>query len=419
MKISLRLSKFIQFIAFTVAMVLSAQSTAQSIFSNAITGNNPNNQNPYATNQVIVAGITSTGIGRGAGVNSSNSTNTYNASNWSTNATLNTGNNDYFQWTITPGTCKEIDFTSLILFYQRSTSGPQNIALRSSVNNYATNIWTSALGVTTEQNVTISLSAAAFQNINTPITFRIYGWNATNGNGNFSINSFDFQGAVTDGAASQAGVIGGNQTVCNGTSSVLNATGGVGTIQWQSSANNITFANIAGATATTYVTPVLYSSTYYRAVFTNGTCASANSTSLLVSVSPQTLTAVGNSSCIPAALAIGVTQTCPLSGATTNWYASSTGGTSLGTGNTFTTPVINSTTTYYASSNLTAGAALSTANRSATLQRGLVFDAFAPFVLNSVQINTNGAGSITLELRNNLNQAVAGTSPVVYTATGQ
>jgi hypothetical protein len=345
MEMSLRFSKFIQFIAFAVAMMLSVHSTAQSIFSNAITGNNTSNQDPYSTNQVIVAGITSTGIGQGGGLNNSNSTNTYNASSWSTNGTLNTGNNDYFQWTITPATCKEIDFTSLILFYQRTTSGPQNIALRSSVNNYATNIWTSALGVTTEQNATISLSAAAFQNINTPITFRIYGWNAATGNGNFSINSFDFQGAVADAAASQAGVISGNQTVCSGTSSVLNATGGVGTIQWQSSANNVTFASIAGATASTYVTPVLYSSTYYRAVFTNGTCASANSTSLLVSVSPQTLTAVGNSSCTPAALTIGVTQTCPLSTATTNWYAASTGGTSLGTGNTYTTPVINSKTT--------------------------------------------------------------------------
>lgn len=85
MKISLRLSKFIQFIAFTAAMVLSVHSTAQSIFSNAITGNNPSNQDPYATNQVTAAGITSTGIGQGGGLNNSNSTNTYNASSWSTN----------------------------------------------------------------------------------------------------------------------------------------------------------------------------------------------------------------------------------------------------------------------------------------------------------------------------------------------
>jgi hypothetical protein len=46
----------------------------------------------------------------------------------------------------------------------------------------------------------------------------------------------------------------------------------------------------------------------------------------------------------------------------------------------------------------------------------LLFNAVVPFLLNSVQINTNGAGSITLELRNNLNQAVAGAAAVVFNA---
>jgi len=140
----------VQAVLLIVAVFASGLTTAQSIFSNAITGNNPSNQDPYATNQVIVSGITSTGIGQGGGLNNSNSTNTYNASSWSTNGTLNTGNNEYFDWTITPTGCNEIDFASLILFYQRTTSGPQNIALRSSLDNYATNIWTVALTGTTE-----------------------------------------------------------------------------------------------------------------------------------------------------------------------------------------------------------------------------------------------------------------------------
>ncbi len=411
-----RFTSIIQVVALIVAVFASSLSTAQSIFSNAITGNNTGNQNPYATNQVVVAGVTSTGIGRGAGVNNSNSTNTYNASNWSTNGTLNTGNNDYFSWTITPTGCNEVDFTNLILFFQRTTSGPQNIALRSSVDNYTTNIWTSALAVTTEQNATIDLSGIAFQNIVAPITFRLYGWNAATTNGNFSINSFDFQGAVVSSTPSAAGVVTGNTSICAGTSTALNVTGGFGSIQWQSSANNVTFANIAGATAATYNTPVGANDAYYRAVFTNGNCSSANSTSLFVDILGQTFTAVGNSSCTPAALTIGVSPTCPSALSTTNWYAAATGGSSLGTGNTFTTPVLNATTSYYAGATYTTGAALSTGNRSATLQRGLIFDAFAPLFLNSVQINTNGAGSITLELRNNLNQPVAGAAAVVFNA---
>src|ERR1043165_3254356 len=60
--------------------------------------------------------------------------------------------------------------------------------------------------------------------------------------------------------------------------------------------------------------------------------------------------------CTAAPTAIGVSQ-CPgntaslsasgCSTGTLNWYAASTGGSSLGTGTTFTTPVINTTTTYY------------------------------------------------------------------------
>jgi hypothetical protein len=40
---------------------------------------------------------------------------------------------------------------------------------------------------------------------------------------------------------------------------------------------------------------------------------------------------------------------------TMNWYAASSGGTSLFTGNTFNTPVVNSTATYYADATVTSG----------------------------------------------------------------
>ena len=85
-----RFSLIIQAAFIVIAVFAAGFSTAQSIFSNAITGNNTGNQNPYTTSQVVVSGVTSTGIGRGSGVYSSNSTNTYNAFGWSTNGNLNT-----------------------------------------------------------------------------------------------------------------------------------------------------------------------------------------------------------------------------------------------------------------------------------------------------------------------------------------
>jgi gliding motility-associated-like protein len=73
-------------------------------------------------------------------------------------------------------------------------------------------------------------------------------------------------------------------TICTGTTASLSLTGSTGTIQWQSSSNNSTWTNISGATAATYTTPTLTSTTYYRAVVTSGSCASVNSNVVTITI---------------------------------------------------------------------------------------------------------------------------------------
>lgn len=76
-------------------------------------------------------------------------------------------------------------------------------------------------------------------------------------------------------------------TVCTGTNStLLTLTGSTGSIQWQSSPDNATWTNIGGATAATYTATNLTATTYYRAVVTSGVCPAANTTSVVVNVSP-------------------------------------------------------------------------------------------------------------------------------------
>ncbi|MGI4865048.1 MAG: beta strand repeat-containing protein [Janthinobacterium lividum] len=76
-------------------------------------------------------------------------------------------------------------------------------------------------------------------------------------------------------------------TLCAGNSVSLSLTGttvGTGvTFQWQSSATGVagSYTNIAGATGSTYVTPVLGQTTYYRAVVT---CSGQSATSTVVQV---------------------------------------------------------------------------------------------------------------------------------------
>src|SRR5690606_30678270 len=92
---------------------------------------------------------------------------------------------------------------------------------------------------------------------------------------------------LTVNPASVAGTISGGGIVCTGTNNtVLTLNGNTGTIQWQSSSDDVTFNDIAGATATTYTATNLTATTYYRAVVTNGVCASANTASVAINVSP-------------------------------------------------------------------------------------------------------------------------------------
>jgi len=177
---------------FITSVALSIN--AQSIFTNPITGSNPSADNPYTTGQTVNANITVTGIGRGSGISANAGSDRYNANSWNT-ATLD--QNAYFQWTLTPNAGFEIDFVSFVYTGQRSNTGPNSFAFRSSLDGYTANI-----GTPTATGTTINLSASTYQNICGSITFRLYGWGATSSAGTFSVNSFTFNGTVTSNVPS-------------------------------------------------------------------------------------------------------------------------------------------------------------------------------------------------------------------------
>ncbi len=163
----------------------------QSIFTNPISGTNPNTDDPYTTGQITDTNITVSGIGRGAGISGNPGSNRYNASSW------DTGSIDlsaYFEFTITPNSGYEINFSNFVYTSQRSNTSISNFAFRSSVDGY-----TSDIGTPLFNGATIDLSGAAYQNITSAITFRVYAWGAGNVNNTFSINDFTFNGSVLPG----------------------------------------------------------------------------------------------------------------------------------------------------------------------------------------------------------------------------
>ncbi len=112
----------------------------------------------------------------------------------------------YFEVTLSQnieeiGTLKGIDFS-----FQRNFTGPRSFAVRSSIDNFTTNltptsnndmlkIHSNSFFSYKDTNVNIdgshiNLLMPAFHNFPAPITFRIYAWNAEDALGTFSIDNF-------------------------------------------------------------------------------------------------------------------------------------------------------------------------------------------------------------------------------------
>lgn len=165
---------------------------------------------------------------------------------------------------------------------------------------------------------------------------------------------------ITVTPATTAGSVGTAQTICSGSTpagftELTAPTGGTGsyTYQWQSSADNSTFTNIASGTNSTYTSGALTSSTYFRRTVTSGGCV-VSSTSFLITVTPTlTAGAVGAAQTIcsgssPAAF----TQTTATTGGngtnTYQWQSSPNGSTwsniSLATNTTYTSGALTATT---------------------------------------------------------------------------
>jgi len=163
--------------------------------------------------------------GTGAGLPSLNSTvnKAFSLTGWSLGATdgsnLFTNVEDtatkYYEFTLTPNTGRNFNLTAVKFKWQRSGTGPRQVFMRSSIDNYTNNLSASispnnsnlAVVFTNKFQVndaatagqdgcTITLTGPSFTGITVPVKIRIYGINAENVNGTFSIDNVVFNGIV-------------------------------------------------------------------------------------------------------------------------------------------------------------------------------------------------------------------------------
>ncbi len=129
-------------------------------------------------------------------------------------------------------------------------------------------------------------------------------------------------------------------------------TGGNGayTYQWQSSADNINFADLSGATAISYDPPVLSATTYFRRLVVSGLCNTpliSNVTTITIISSPPTPIPVNPTVQICTGNGATLAVSSPQQGLIYNWYDSAAKTNLVFTGTVFLTPALSAGITYY------------------------------------------------------------------------
>jgi hypothetical protein len=200
-----------------------------------------------------------------------------------------------------------------------------------------------------------------------------------------------------------------------------------GSIQYQSSPDNVTFTDVAGATSAAYTTPVLTATTYFRARITcNATVVTSNVATVTVN-NPQ-VTATNS----PVAVCEGSTATLTANaatGTTLRLFEAATGGTALattatGTGISYTTPALTASRQYFVEALVgtteTAGKPTSPGTDGGfnSGNSGLAFTATAAVTIQSVTVfpSSTTAGSMSVELRSGTGTVLATAGPFAVPA---
>ena len=147
------------------------------------------------------ANLTASTISRGAGLTASGNKERFNATQWALESIANAvAGEDYMEFTITPQSGYQFDVSTIYIQFQRSATGPSEIALRSSVDNYASDLDSNFVidDTTATQTKTWTVNQA---NSSDPVTYRFYGYAETvtgsGGIGDGAGNDLVVSGTVT------------------------------------------------------------------------------------------------------------------------------------------------------------------------------------------------------------------------------
>ncbi|MGV3630649.1 MAG: immunoglobulin domain-containing protein, partial [Bacteroidota bacterium] len=161
----------------------------------------------------------------------------------------------------------------------------------------------------------------------------------------------------------------------------LSAAASSGTIKWYTAASGGTPV----ASGTSFTTPGISATTKYYIEIEDGLCTSPrDSVTATINAIPVVTSTTPASNCGTGSVTLAATA----SAGTLDWYAASSGGSSLGTGTTYNTPSISSPTTYY----------VETSNGTCTSPRSAVVATIstAPTITGTTPAAICGTGAVTI-----------------------
>ncbi|QNH63611.1 T9SS type A sorting domain-containing protein [Hymenobacter sediminicola] len=252
-----------------------------------------------ALTPVQAANVTGSNFSNGTGVNGVTVNGDYRAQSWTTAASRDA--NDYFEFTFAPASGYAAALQSIVLDERRSNTGIRLWEIRSSLDGYTTTIDRVVSVpdndlVRTDQTITLG---SAFATVQSPITFRIYGYDSEAAGGTWFVDNVKLFGTLS--AASTAPFI----------SSITPTSGPTGTVVTINGGNLTGVTGVFfGSTAATAVAVV--SATQLTATVDTNTPTGAQT----VSVTDGTNTATGPAFTVVATPTI-TASTASLSGFTT------------------------------------------------------------------------------------------------------
>ncbi len=158
----------------------------------------PNGVSIAATN--VVTGVTGVDLTRGPGIVLQGSSSTFNSNSWTVGGDLAAAvaNNDYLQFGVTVDIGLALNLSDLEIRYDRSGTGPNQMAILFSSDNFATSttVYTDASVSDTGEE---AFPALGLSGITGTGLFRVYAWGASSSGGTFDIETINFAGGGTYG----------------------------------------------------------------------------------------------------------------------------------------------------------------------------------------------------------------------------